>query len=227
MIIFCYQLRHIRKGKDSLSKYVDAADPMLDRYAALKQEIREKSSEQKSLRSEKKNTPAYHLKRHMELSQRITKRTEDLEELRSEQTMILNSLGCADDPAVKKVKTSVSTMKDTLKNLEAQEERFTAELDAAQKEIVVLQERAADFDPVVLYDARQTIRPEKEQNAVRRLQDAYGDKYNAMLMIDSKRDVANLLHEEAETRSVRKTLWPKQQEKAQQQGKQKHYEQER
>lgn len=116
MIIFCYQLGHIRKGKRSISKYVDAADPILERYAKLKQEIKEKSSEQKSLHSEKKDTPVFHIKKHMELSQHITELTEDLEELRSERTMLLNQLNCTDDKEVKKVKTSVSNMRDSLKN---------------------------------------------------------------------------------------------------------------
>lgn len=87
----------------------------------MKQEIREKSSEQKSLRSEKKGTSIFNVKKQMELSQRIAELTEDLEELCSERTMLLNQLDCADDKEVKKVKTSVSTMKDTLKNLEAKE----------------------------------------------------------------------------------------------------------
>lgn len=47
------------------------------------------------------------------------------------------------------------------------------------------------------------------------------------MMFDSKRDVANLLHEEAETRSVRERLRQKQQTKTQRQRKPKHYEQER
>ena len=79
----------------------------------------------------------------MELSQRIAELTEDLEELRSERTMLLNQLDCADDKEVKKVKTSVSTMKDTLKNLEAKEVQFSAELDAAQREFASLQEQAS------------------------------------------------------------------------------------
>lgn len=72
MIIFCYQLGYIRKGKSSISQYADAAAPMLKRYAELKQEIKEKSSEQKSLRSEKKATSVFHIKMQTELSQRIT-----------------------------------------------------------------------------------------------------------------------------------------------------------
>lgn len=55
----------------------------------------------------------------------------------------------------------------------------------------------------------------------------YDEKYDSLMMFDSKRDVANLLHEEAETRSVRERLRQKQQTKTQRQRKPKHYEQER
>lgn len=47
-------------------------------------------------------------------------------------------------------------------------------------------------------------------------------------MHDSKRDVANLLHEEAEARSIRERLHQKQKQQARQrQNKTKHHEQER
>lgn len=162
MIIFCYQLGHICKGKRSISNYVDAADPILERYAELKQKIREKTTEQKSLRSEKKDTSVFNIKKQMELSQCITELTEDLEELRSEKSMLLSNLDCADDKEVNKVRTSVSNMKDTLKNLEASEKKFAVELEEAQKEFAALQKQAANFDPIELYGARQAIRPKKE-----------------------------------------------------------------
>ena len=40
---------------------------------------------------------------------------------------------------------------------------------------------------------------------------AYGEKYDPMMMHDRKWDVANLLHEEAEARSIRERLRQKQQ----------------
>ena len=202
MIIFCYQLGYIRKGKNSMSKYVDTAGPILERYDELKQEIKEKSREQKSLHSEKKDTSVFNVKKQMELSQRITELTEDLEELRSERTMLLNQLDCADDKEVRKVKTSVSNMKDSLKDLDAKEEQFAAELDAAQKEFVALQEQAADFDPIELYDARQAIRPEMEQDAVHKLQKQYADKYSHLTMVDGKREVSLMLDEYAEGQEI-------------------------
>ena len=48
-----------------------------------------------------------------------------------------------------------------------------------------------------------------------RIKATYGEKYDPMLMYDSKQDVANLLHEEAEARSVRELLRQKQQSQKQ------------
>ena len=90
-----------------------------------------------------------------------------------------------------------------------------------------MKEQASEFDAGELMEARLAIRGEKERSAVTCVQDAYGERYDSLMMFDSKRDVANLLHEEAETRSVRERLRQKQQTKTQRQRKPKHYEQER
>ena len=93
-------------------------------------------------------------------------------------------------------------MKDTLETLEASEKKFAAELDAAQKEFAALQEQAADFDPIELYDARQVIRPDKEQDAVYKLQDKYTDKYSHTIMVDGKHEVSCILDEYAKGQEI-------------------------
>ena len=87
--------------------------------------------------------------------------------------------------------------------LDEQEEKYAAELDAALKQYADLKEQAVEHDPVELYDARQAIRHEKEQNVINRVQSAYGDKYNPLAMFDSKREVSGLLHEYADEQAVR------------------------
>ena len=72
------------------------------------------------------------------------------------------------------------------------------------------------MDAAELMDARLAVREEKERSAVDRVKSAYGEKYDPMMMYDSRRDVANLLHEEAEARSIRERLRQKQQQQAQQ-----------
>ena len=227
MIIFRYQLRHIGMGKHRMNEHIQAAVPKLERYMGLVRQIKEKTKERKNLLAEKKETPFYQIPKLRDLTRRIAELTEELEELKTEKEMLLRSLDCADDTGISSIKKDIAAMESALKKLEAQEAKYSAELDAALKEYSELKEQASEFDAGELMEARLSIRGEKERSAVTRVQDTYGEKYDSLMMFDSKRDVANLLHEEAETRSVRERLRQKQQTKTQRQRKPKHYEQER
>lgn len=227
MIIFRYQLRHIGMGKHRMNEHIQAAIPKLERYMGLVRQIKEKTKGRKNLLAEKKETPFYQIPKLRDLARRIAELTEELEELQTEKEMLLRSLDCADDTGISSVKKDIAAMESALKKLEEQEAKYSAELDAALKEYSELKEQASELDAGELMEARLAIREEKERSAVTCVQDAYGEKYDSLMMFDSKRDVANLLHEEAETRFVRERLWKKQQTKTQRQRKPKHYEQER
>ena len=68
VLIFCYQLSHIRSGKSHIQKSLAVWKPELERYIGLLQQIKEKSKERKSLVAEKKELPIYHVKRHKALA---------------------------------------------------------------------------------------------------------------------------------------------------------------
>ena len=227
MIIFRYQLRHIGMGKHRMNEHIQAAIPKLERYMGLVRQIKEKTKGRKNLLAEKKETPFYQIPKLRDLARRIAELTEELEELQTEKEMLLRSLDCADDTGISSVKKDIAAMESALKKLEEQEAKYSAELDAALKEYSELKEQASELDAGELMEARLAIREEKERSAVTCVQDAYGEKYDSLMMFDSKRDVANLLHEEAEAHSVRERLRQKQQTKTQRQRKPKHYEQER
>lgn len=133
----------------------------------------------------------YQLPNLHDLTRRIA---EEIEELKSEKEMLLHSLDCTDDAGISAVKKEIATMESSLQKLSEQEKKYSTELDNALKQYAELQEQTAEFDPVELYEARQEIRPEHERNATRRIQNAYGDKYDMLRMYDSKRSVANLLN---------------------------------
>lgn len=190
--------------------------PEFERYAGLVQQIKEKSKERKTLLAEKKETPFYQIPKLHDLTRRITELTEELEELKTEKEMLLRSLDCADDAGISDVKKEIATLESALQKLSEQEAKYSAELDDALKQYAELKEQTADMDAAELMDARLAVREGKERSAVDRVKSAYGEKYDPMLMHDSKRDVANLLHEEAEARSVRERLRQKQQQQAQQ-----------
>ena len=213
MIIFRYQLNHIAKGKRSMRKYIKSVSPELERYTGLVQQIKDKTKERKNLLAE---TPFYQLPKLHDLSQRIAELTEELEELKSEKAALLNALDCTDDVGISDVKKQIATMETALKNLEKQESKYSAELEDALKQYADLKAQAADVDAVELMDARLDIRPDRERSAADRVKAAYGDKYDPLMMYDSKRDVFNLLNEEAEARPVREFLRRKQQQQARQ-----------
>ena len=216
MIIFRYQLNHIAKGKRSMRKYIKSVSPELERYTGLVQQIKDKSKERKDLLAEKKETPFYQLPKLHDLSCRIAELTEELEELKSEKYALLNTLDCVDDTGISEVKKQIVTMETALKKLEEQESKYSAELEDALKQYAELKAQAADVDAVELMDARLDIRPDRERSAADRVKVAYGDKYDPLMMYDSKRDVFNLLNEEAEARSVREFLRRNQQQLTQQ-----------
>lgn len=206
MIIFRYQLRHISVCKHRISKHIQAVKPELEQYVGLVRQIKEKTKERKSLLVEKKETPFYQIPKLHDLTRRITELTEEIEELKTEKEMLLRSLDCADDTGISIVKKEIATLEGTLKKLSEQEEKYSAELDETLKQYAELKEQAVGMDAAELMDTRLTVREEKERSAVDRVKAAYGEKYDPLMMFDSKRDVANLLQEEPEVQSVHEKL---------------------
>ena len=212
MIIFKYQLGHILTSKRRLTKSLDVMKPELERYARIAGQIKEKSKERNTLLSEKKATPVINIPKQRDLTRRIAELTEELEELRSEKKQILAMMNYAEDTGLFTVKKDIYAMEANLARLEQQEQKYTAELNAALAEYKELKAQTADFDPDELAMAQLAIRPQKEASAESRVQVAYGDKFDFWTMISAKRDVAELLGEE-EPRSIRERLRRKEIEK--------------
>lgn len=217
MIIFKYQLLHLGSNKHSIKQSLNLFREEMAEYVAVTDKIKAKSKERKSLLTEKKETPVIHVLKHRDLAKRIAELTEDLEELRSEKAMLLRQLQYPEDATADMFKKQIRTLEDGLKKIEASEAKYAAELDNALKQYAELQEQATEFDPIELYETRQEIRSNHEQDATRRIQNAYGDKYDMLRMYDSKRSVTNLLNESAEERSLTERLRAKKKEQKQQQ----------
>ena len=206
LLLFCYQLGYLRKGKERLNTSLNTLRPALTQYNQLAKDIRDKAKERRSLLSEKKALSAVHVFRHRELAAKIAALTEDLEELRSEKNLLLASLAYTEDDAADKFPKDIAAMKQSLKWLEEQGQKYSTELDAALNEYAGLREQAQGFNPVQLYETRQAIRPGKEQEAENRAQQVYGEKYNPLLMFDSKKAVSRMLDEDAERQNVRRLV---------------------
>ena len=212
VLIFCYQLSHIRGGKSHIQKSLAVWKPELERYTGLVQQIKKKSKERKALVAEKKELPIYHVKRHKTLAVCITELTEDLEELRSEKALLLQRFEYAEDAGAEAFRKDIATMEAGLKKLEAQEQKYSAELDKALDEYAELKAQAADFDPVELYKARQVIRPALEKAVKKQLEDTMQEKPSLIVLLSAMQEASRLLGEDTEERQVRQLIMRRQKE---------------
>lgn len=143
--------------------------------------------------------------------------------------MLLNQLDCVDDRGIVTVQKSIAAAEASLSKLEHQEEKYSFELEAALSEYEDLKAQRTDFELSGLYAQRMALRPEKTASASNRIQSAYGEKYDPLLVFDSQRDVAKLLQEDAENRVYQHKIerQKQQEQKAIQNKKRKHSNQER
>lgn len=209
MLIFGYQLLHARSSKQKLSETLNAVEPEFTRYTTIVMLLKTKTKERRELLAEKRATALINIPKQAELSRRIAALTEDMEELKSEKVMLLNSFEKADDAGMKEVKERVTGMEASLQKLEQAETRFASELDAALAQYRELTEQAADMDADELSAARAELRPVKTGDAADRIKAAYGKQYDYALMRRTENDIAVMLGEEAppqERPSIREQL---------------------
>ncbi|MCB7100469.1 hypothetical protein LIZ62_09485 [Fusicatenibacter saccharivorans] len=96
----------------------------------------------------------------------------------------------------------IATMEAGLKKLEAQEQKYSAELDKALSEYAELKAQAAELDPVELYAARQAIRHAQEKKAEKQLENAMQEKLSLVMLLSAKQETSRLLKEDAEERQM-------------------------
>lgn len=215
MIVFAYQVLHARHVQNRAQSEIDVFAPLHKKYDELAAKIKEKQKEKRALQVKQVDTPLYRPVEHIRLNAQIAEVTEDLEELKSEKTRLINRIGVADDEGVKRSKARIETDRDNLKKAETAEIRATVDLEDATEEFRKLEARAAEFDPNELMDARLALRPEEESRAASILKDNYTWQYDADTIKQAKADVAKLLGEESEVakpRSLRENLRQKQKE---------------
>ena len=206
MIIFRYQLLHMGTGKRQITGTLHAVQSDIKRYEDIVRQLKAKIKERRGLLEEKKTMPAIQVFRHRELAQKIAGLTEDIEELKSEKALLLNQLNCADDHGIAELKQRITFMENSLGKLDQQEIKYASELESALAQYTELQQEAADMDVLELDTTCHAIRPDKERETAQRLQAAYGNKFDSRMLAQSRKNIAKMLDEPAESVSIRQKL---------------------
>ena len=200
VLIFCYQLSHIRAGRERYQDALHVYRPQMARYNGLVRQIKDKSRERKALLAEKKALPARKIFKHKELAARIAELTEDLEELRSEKALLLQQF---EDAGAETFRKDIAALESNLEKLDEQEQKYSAALDAALHEYAEVKSQAAGLDPVELYEARQAIRLGQEAAANEKLEQVFGSKYSLLRWMDAKQAQIRLTNDSLEEYAAR------------------------
>ena len=203
VLIFCYQLSHIRAGRERYQDALHVYRPQMARYSGLVRQIKDKGRERKALLAEKKALPARKIFKHKELAARIAELTEDLEELRSEKALLLQQFEYDKDAGTEAFRKDIAAMEAGLQKLADQEQKYSAELDKALEEYAEAKAQAAGLDPVELYEARLAIRPGYEAAANEKLERAFGGKYSPLRWVDAKQPQIRLTNDSLEEYAAR------------------------
>lgn len=203
VLIFCYQLSHIRAGRERYQDALHVYRPQMARYNGLVRQIKDKSRERKALLAEKKALPARKIFKHKELAARIAELTEDLEELRSEKALLLQQFEYAEDAGAETFRKDIAALESNLQKLDEQEQKYSAELETALYEYTEVKSQAAGLDPVELYEARQAIRLGQEAAANEKLEQVFGSKYSLLRWMDAKQAQIRLTNDSLEEYAAR------------------------
>lgn len=195
MVIFCYQLSHIREGREKGLSNLKLLRQISDEYGKVDRRLRETRKARKALIAEKRELSPIHVFKHKELSAQIAEKTEDIEELKTRRASILRSAGCKEDAGSSELQQRMAMIEGMLQKLDEQERKFSALSDQKIQKFADLQGQAAQVDADELNTARQSVRSEYQDAAKKKLEDTFGERYSLMRMMDSRKRAEQLTKE--------------------------------
>lgn len=187
MVIFCYQLSHIREGREKGLSDLRLLRQISDEYGRVDRKLRETRKTRKALIAEKRELSPLHVFKHKELAAQIAEKTEDIEELKTRRASILRRAGCKEDAGSNELQQRMAMIEGMLQKLDEQERRFSALSDQTIQKFADLQRQAAQVDVDELNTARQGVRSKYQDATKKKLEETFGEKYSLMRMMDSRK----------------------------------------
>ena len=196
LLMLQYQVLHYRSEAWQAADDLRDIKPDLTHFDTLTAEIKAKTAQQRSLTSEKKQTPAWSLLKKRDLTQRINALSEELEDLRTEKNRILASFDLTDDKEMSEIRRWTKQQEAAIKALNTQESRCQTELNTALEEYKTLCAQAANFDPNALWSERLQERESLTAEVRTELKTRLGAAYNEGRLDFAEQRLREMLPEE-------------------------------
>ena len=193
MVIFCYQLSHIREGREKGLSDLRLLRQISDEYGRVDRKLRETRKARKALIAEKRELSLLHVFKHKKLAAQIAEKTEDIEELKTRRASILRRAGCKGDAGSSELQQRMAMIEGMLQKLDEQERKFSALSDQTIQKFADLQGQAAQVDADKMNAARQSVRAKYQDAAKKKLEETFGERYSLMRMMDSRKRAEQMM----------------------------------
>ena len=179
----------------TLDARIQEIQPSYERFLEVRRFLREKAKQKKALTAELKTLSPTSFLRRGEIKRELAAVTEDMEELKSELSMLLADFGKTDTEGMKEVKQQLDAMSVSKTGLETIAAKAADSMDAEVEKYRVLQEQAKIVDAAELHAARMELRGEMTAAVREKVKDTFGKSYDYDRFRQADRDVSELLGE--------------------------------
>ncbi len=172
------------------NQYATATD-RLDRLEALLPELKAKVSEQKRVHKELESTGKIHFKKRKELAERDAILIEEVNELQSERSMLMQKLNLTDEKQIAEKRTSVQPLETEADRQYELSQDFFMQHEQAKKDYDAVEEESVEqgVDRKELWQRQQAIRMEDTPRLHDRLKAQYGNDFDENSFDDAVREM--------------------------------------
>ena len=141
LILLQYRLLMNHKQADTWKRQVGYYRPILQDYHVVTQQLTDKKSEQEQLQTNRNSVPILQIVQRRELAEQIATLTEEIEELRSRQAMILHNLDCKNNGEARRFGNYLDKLEEMQEKLAAQRESLTQQLSATTEQYLEIENK--------------------------------------------------------------------------------------
>ena len=160
LILLQYRLLVNHKQADTWERQVNYYRPILQDYHAVTQQLTDKKSEQEQLQTNRSVLSLLQIPQRRQLAEQIAALTEEIEELRSRQAMILHNLDCKNNGEAQRFGSYLDKLEEIQTRFVAQRETLMQQYSENMAQYLETANTISPKDLRAVRHCRAALRPE-------------------------------------------------------------------
>ena len=187
LIILQYRLLVNHKQADTWKRQVNYYRPILQDYHAVTQQLADKKSEQEQLQTNRNAVPLLQIVQRRQLAEQIAALTEEIEELRSRQAMILHNLDCKNNGEAQRFDSYLDKLEEMQEKLVAQREYLAQQFSDTLSQFIQMNGSIPQEKVETVRQGRKAIRPSAATEIYRQLSN--GGEVDNVLLLNAEQSI--------------------------------------